>query len=159
MRGYFGIGIYHPKNGVNIGTLWRSAYIFGAGFIFTIGRRYKKQSSDTVCAYRHVPLFHFQSIDEFRGRVPYAAQVVCVEICDKARGLAEFKHPPQAVYLLGAEDYGLPEEILHGNQAVTIPAERRFCLNVATAGAIVMYDRHTKTIGQPPEILDERSEA
>lgn len=36
-RGYFGIGVYHSKNADNIGTLWRSAAIFGADFIFTNG--------------------------------------------------------------------------------------------------------------------------
>ena len=29
-RGYFGIGIYGPKMTKNIGTLWRTADIFGA---------------------------------------------------------------------------------------------------------------------------------
>ena len=36
-RGYFGIGIYGPKMTKNIGTLWRTADIFGADFMFTIG--------------------------------------------------------------------------------------------------------------------------
>lgn len=40
---YFGIGIYHVKNEENIGTLWRSANISGADFIFTIDRRYNGQ--------------------------------------------------------------------------------------------------------------------
>lgn len=49
-RGYFGIGIYNPKTETNMGTLWRSAYNFGADFIFTIGMRYKKMGSDTAKA-------------------------------------------------------------------------------------------------------------
>lgn len=40
-RGYFGIGIYHTKNVLNVGTLWRSAHNFGASFIFTVGMRYR----------------------------------------------------------------------------------------------------------------------
>jgi hypothetical protein len=35
VRGYFGIGIYHGKTEENIGTLWRSAYAYGADFVFT----------------------------------------------------------------------------------------------------------------------------
>lgn len=31
-RGYYGIGIYHPKTTENVGTLWRSAHNFGADF-------------------------------------------------------------------------------------------------------------------------------
>jgi tRNA(Leu) C34 or U34 (ribose-2'-O)-methylase TrmL len=44
---YFEIGIYHPKTRNNVGTLWRSAYQLGASGLFTIGRRYERQSSDT----------------------------------------------------------------------------------------------------------------
>jgi tRNA (guanosine-2'-O-)-methyltransferase len=44
MRGYYGIGIENVKTAENVGTLWRSAYILGASFIFTIGKRYKKQA-------------------------------------------------------------------------------------------------------------------
>ena len=43
-RGFFGIGIFHAKNEENIGTLWRSASILGADFIFTIGKPYRHQS-------------------------------------------------------------------------------------------------------------------
>jgi len=144
MRGYFGIGVYHPKATVNIGTLWRSAYIFGAKFIFTIGRRYQKQASDTLKAFRHVPLFNFTTIEDFKSNAPYCGQIVCVEICDKAKPLTNYVHPQQAIYILGAEDYGIPEDLLFGNQAVVIPSENEYCLNVATAGSIVMYDRYMK---------------
>ncbi len=37
--GYFGIGIIHGKNSENLGTLWRSASILGASFIFTIDHK------------------------------------------------------------------------------------------------------------------------
>ena len=36
-RGYFGIGIEFSNNPLNLGTLWRSARIYGAAFIFTVG--------------------------------------------------------------------------------------------------------------------------
>ena len=35
--GFFGIGVYRLKTEANHGTLWRSAFQFGADFIFTIG--------------------------------------------------------------------------------------------------------------------------
>ena len=47
-RGFFGVGIENTKTHQNIGTLWRSASIMGASFMFTIGKRYKKQASDTM---------------------------------------------------------------------------------------------------------------
>ena len=44
---FFGIGVYQPKTEHNIGTLWRSAMILGASFIFIIDGKYKPQTSDT----------------------------------------------------------------------------------------------------------------
>jgi len=144
MRGYCGIGIYHPKHEVNIGTLWRSAMIYEADFLFTIGRRYKHQSSDTIGATRHVPLWHFASYDQFRDNMPLAS-LICVEITDDSHGLGHYAHPQRAIYMLGAEDNGIPGRILSKCEAVvTIPSPRPLCLNVATAGTIVLYDRYTK---------------
>lgn len=64
MRGYFGIGIINGKTPENLGTLWRSANLYGAAFIFTVGKRYKRQSSDTPNTPRHIPLFEYQSLDD-----------------------------------------------------------------------------------------------
>jgi len=145
MRGYFGIGVYHPKSSVNIGTLWRSAYIFGASFMFTIGRRYTKQASDTMKSYRHIPLFNFDSFDEFKAKLPMDSRLVFVEIDSSASSLETFNHPQQATYVLGAEDSGLPLQLFKGFSVVTIPSLRQYCLNVSTAGSIIMYDRLLKS--------------
>jgi dTMP kinase len=59
-----------------------------------------------------------------------------------AKNLKEANHPKRAVYVLGAEDYGIPEEIMKGYQKVFI--DTTFCLNVAVAGSIVLYDRDYK---------------
>lgn len=141
MRGYYGIGIYNTKTAANIGTLWRSAHAFGAAFIFTVGKRYKRQSSDTVEAWRSIPLLDFESIEDLRRHLPYDAMLVGVELDDRAVPLDVFEHPHRAVYLLGAEDHGLPENVRRMcHKLVVVPAAMR-CLNVATAGSIVMYDR------------------
>ena len=58
-RGYFGIGIEYPKREQNIGTLWRSAQTLGASFIFTIDKKYKKQTSDVRHAWADIPLYHY----------------------------------------------------------------------------------------------------
>lgn len=50
-RGYCGIGIFHPKFEVNQGTLWRTALAFHANFMFTVGHRFRWQSSDTTKAW------------------------------------------------------------------------------------------------------------
>ena len=148
MRGYCAIGIYQPKFNVNIGALWRSAYIFGAAYIFTIGKRYKEQASDTLKAPRHIPLYNFASLNDFKSTMPYGARLVCVEITDNAYDLTSFAHPERAIYLLGAEDNGLPAEILKGNIVVSIPNQRNYCLNVSVAGSLIMYDRYVKKLGR-----------
>lgn len=58
-RGYFGIGIEHPRTTKNIGTLWRSADIMQADFIFVIGRHYQPVPTDTLKSWKHIPLFEF----------------------------------------------------------------------------------------------------
>lgn len=142
MRGYCGIGIYGTKSAVNVGTLWRSAGMMGAAFIFTVGRRYPKQASDTNKTWRHIPLWHFDSLDDLR--VPHDCPLIGVEQTPKSRPLPGYRHPERAIYLLGAEDSGLPAKVLaRCHQVVAIPSER--CLNVATAGSIVLYDRVAKS--------------
>lgn len=135
----------HPKHEVNIGTLWRSAYAMGAALIFTVGRRYeaRKGHGDTVKAFRHIPLLHFATWEEYRGHAPFAWVPVGIEIGREAVSLPEFKHPDLAVYILGAEDGGLTNEAATlCRDLVVIPS--RYCLNVAVAGSIVMYDRAAK---------------
>jgi tRNA G18 (ribose-2'-O)-methylase SpoU len=142
-QGYFGIGIYHAKNSINVGTLWRSANIFGASFIFTIGNRYKRQSSDTMKTPMHIPLFQFDDFATFKNYLPKFGRLVAIEIIDSAKDLRNYCHHKQSVYLLGAEDTGIPESILEKcHDVIKIPGD--YCLNVSTAGSIVMYDRLIK---------------
>lgn len=142
-NGYYGIGIFHGKSEENIGTLWRSAFILDADFIFTIGKRYKTQCTDTPKAYRHIPLFHYDNWDDFLAHTPYNCPICAVELDDRAVSLDEYEHPERCIYLLGAEDHGIPHEVLnHCRDIVQIPG--RVCYNVAVAGSIVMYDRQAK---------------
>lgn len=142
-RGYFGIGIYHTKTEVNVGTLWRSAHNFNASFIFTIGRRYKKQSSDTTKAWKTIPLYHYQTFEEFKLNIPIDCILVAIEQCESSKSTKSFNHPERAIYLLGAEDHGIPTPILSYCHSI-IHIDTPMCLNVATAGSIVMYDRMIK---------------
>lgn len=143
-RGYWGIGIVHGKTEQNVGTLWRSAFCFGASFIFTVGRRYQKQASDTPKAWRHIPLINFEGVEDLKRHLPYSCQLVGVELSERARELGGYCHPEVACYLLGAEDYGLtPTELKVCHSVVQIPGASR-CLNVSVAGSIVMYDRVVK---------------
>ena len=73
-------------------------------------------------------------------KLPKECSLVGVEILDDAAELPSFPHPVQAAYVLGPERGRLsPELVARCRHLVRIPAA--FSLNVATAGAIVMYDR------------------
>lgn len=140
MNGFFAIGIFNSKKIENLGTLWRSADNFGAAYMFTIGRRYTGQTSDTTKALKHIPLINYPDWDTFLKARPMSTLLIGIEQCEKAQSLVNFTHPPRGIYLLGAEDYGLPKEVIRECQKViSIPTTR--CINVAVAGSIVIYDR------------------
>ena len=145
-RGYFGIVIYRPKFEVNVGTLWRSAFLQDAAFVGTVGARtYRKQASDTPNTAHHIPLIHYSDMDDMLAHLPHSCALVGVELHDCAKSLPEFWHPPRAVYLLGAEDNGIPLSVLDlCHYIVQIPTAREWSMNVAAAGSIVMYDRMVK---------------
>lgn len=147
-RGYFGIGVYHPKKEQNIGTLMRSAYCFGADFAFTLGRRYDRQASDTPDAARHLPLYHYADIDDLVKHLPQGCPLIGVELADDATPLNRFDHPERACYLLGAEDYGLSSAVLSRCADVLVIPHASPCLNVAVAGSLVLYDRSVKRARQ-----------
>ncbi len=146
MRGYFAIGIERVSKPGNIGNLIRTAHGFGAAFVFAIrpnfrtdpGPEIAKAYSDTARSADSMPWFEVASIDEMP--LPRGCRLVGVEITDEAIDLPSFRHPLRAAYILGAERFGLSQETLaRCHHVIRIPT--KFSLNVATTGAIVMYDR------------------
>lgn len=111
-RGFFGVGIYQVKTTYNIGSLMRTAHSLGADMLFTIGRRYKRQASDTTFASKHVPLFSYETFEDFYKAMPWNTQLIGIEIDETSTSLYTFSHPERAIYLLGAEDIGLPKHIM-----------------------------------------------
>jgi tRNA G18 (ribose-2'-O)-methylase SpoU len=142
-KGYFGIGVLDPKHETNVGTLWRSASILNASFIFTIGKRVPKQKTDSLNAYKSIPFYYYETFEDFFRHLPYGCQLVGIELAENAVKIEQFSHPARCVYLLGAEDHGLTKEALQKcHKLVQLPGEN--CLNVAVAGSITMYDRLLK---------------
>jgi tRNA G18 (ribose-2'-O)-methylase SpoU len=139
-RGYFAIGVEGISKAVNLGNLLRSAHAFGASFVFTVGadQNALQPMADTSKASTHVPVYHWRSLADLK--LPKGCSLVGVELLDGAQELPSFPHPLRAAYVLGPERGRLsPELIARCRHVVRIPAA--FSLNVATAGAIVMYDR------------------
>ena len=122
--------------------------MLGAAYIFTIGSREHMGEVG-----RHV-----QGMEK-RAGVPLRELVELLFICailhsmGGSRGrrhtpLDEFEHPERAIYLLGAEDAGLPASVVRAcHCCVSLDAVRACGYNVSVAGSIVLYDRLRK-LGQ-----------
>jgi tRNA G18 (ribose-2'-O)-methylase SpoU len=139
-RGYFAIGAERMSKALNLGNLMRSAHGFGASFTFTIGATYQalEARADTSKGRMHLPHYDWRSIDELA--LPQGCRLVGVELIDAAIDLPSFRHPLRAAYVLGPEQGSLSAPLLaRCDYVVKIPT--KFCVNVAMAGAIVMYDR------------------
>ena len=140
-RGYFAIGAERISKVRNVGNLMRSAHGFGASFTFTIGAQYRSDEAfpDTSKSARHVPHYNWPTLDDLV--LPEGCKLVGVELIDAAVDLPNFLHPARAAYVLGPELGSLsPALLARCDHVVRIPT--LFCVNVATAGAIVMYDRY-----------------
>ena len=149
VRGYFAIGVEGIAKPMNLGNLMRSAHAFGASFIFTVDAHYsvRKSRSDTSKSVYHLPYYPWDSVDDMQ--MPRDCRLVGVELTDDAVELPSFRHPSRAAYVLGRERGSLSGEMLARCEfVVRIPTA--FCINVATAGAIVMYDR-VRALGGFPD--------
>jgi tRNA G18 (ribose-2'-O)-methylase SpoU len=141
MRGYFGLGVEGISKPMNVGSLYRTAHAFGADFVFAIApavdmRMIRK--SDTSETAKHVPLYEYPTVDALH--LPRGCRLVGLELLDDAVDLPSFTHPERAAYVLGSERGTLsPALVARCEHVVRIPTQ--FCVNLAVAAAILMYDR------------------
>src|SRR5262245_66155471 len=141
VRGYFGIGVEGVSKPMNLGGLLRTAHAFGASFLFTIGalvNRRQIEHADTSAAMANLPLHEYPDLASLQ--LPRGCRLVGVELLPDAIDMPSFRHPPQAAYVLGAERTSL-SPALQGRCDFVVRIPTRFCVNLAVAGALVMYDR------------------
>lgn len=139
-RGYFAIGAERISKAMNLGNLVRSANAFGASFVFLIDAQYDRRTakSDTSNAEVALPVYDIASPQDLQ--LPRGCRLVGVELVPEATELPSFRHPLQAAYVFGPERGSLSPALLERcDHVVRIPT--RFCINLAVAGAVVMYDR------------------
>jgi tRNA G18 (ribose-2'-O)-methylase SpoU len=140
-RGYFGIGAEGISKSANVGALLRTGHAFGASFCFTIGTGWDSRAArtaDTSHTQLHVPMWRYPSLAEMS--LPLGCALVGIELLDDAVDLPSFRHPLNAAYVLGPERAGLSDALLERcDHVIRIPT--RFSLNLAVAGALVLYDR------------------
>ena len=141
MRGYFGIGVEGISKVMNVGSIFRTAHAFGAGFVFTVDASYSAGEggrADTSSALGHTPFYEFPDIGAMV--LPQKCALVGVELTPDSIELPSFHHPAQAAYVLGPERSSLSPEMTERCEFV-IKIPMQFCVNVSIAAAIVMYDR------------------
>ena len=140
-RGYFGIGAEGISKSANVGALLRTGHAFGASFCFTIGTGWDSRAArtaDTADTPLHVPMWRYPGVAELS--LPAGCALVGIELLENAVDLPSFRHPLNAAYVLGPERSGLSAALLaRCDHVVRIPT--RFALNLAVAGALVLYDR------------------
>lgn len=143
-RGYFAVGLCRPRDPANVAHALRASGCFGAAFMAFSGQRYQRHAADTQKTYRHMPLINTGSEPEsILSVLPHDCLPVAVEICERAVMLPSYKHHERAYYVLGPEDGSVPDSVVaQCVDVVRIPS--RFCLNLAAALCVVLYDRVAK---------------
>jgi tRNA G18 (ribose-2'-O)-methylase SpoU len=140
MRGFFLVGAEGISKPMNLGALMRTAHAFGAAGVFMVDAYYRVREavSDTSQAHTQLPLYDYPSVEAMT--LPRGCRLVGVELVEDAIPLPSFRHPLNAAYVFGPERGSLsPSMQARCTHLVRIPT--RFCINLAVAGAIVLYDR------------------
>lgn len=140
------IALINPKNKHNVAKVVRSASCFGLKQVWWTGDRVQMGGEkrlpreERMKGWRDVEYRQFDQVfDQFdRDVVP-----VCVELRPDAEPLPMFEHPDKALYVFGPEDGHVGQMwARHCQRFVVIPT--RYCLNLATAVTLVLYDRQMK---------------
>ena len=139
-RGFAGIGLYHPKAQVNVGSALRAVKCYQADFLAVTGRRYEKSSSDVSNQWKHTPMFQ---VDDLKSVIPYECVPVAVDFIEGAIPLNLYVHPERAFYIFGPGDGTLDDKVLSWcRDVIYIPTNG--CMNLAATVNVVLYDRLTK---------------
>jgi tRNA G18 (ribose-2'-O)-methylase SpoU len=141
MRGWFAIGAEGISKAVNLGNLVRSAHAFGASFVFLVdpeARFREALATDTSRAEWQLPVYLYERPEAVE--LPRHCKLIGVELVEEAIALPSFRHPLAAAYVLGPERSSL-SPAMQGRCGYLVRIPARFCVNLAVAGAIVMYDR------------------
>lgn len=140
MRGFAAIGLHKPKTPANVGSVLRAAGCYDAAMVAMSGDRFKKAATDTMSAWRHLPLIE---ADDLRLVIPYDCVPVAIDLLPNARPLTTYTHPDRAFYVFGPEDGTLGKDVLSWcRDVVYVPTTG--CMNLAACVNVVLYDRMAK---------------
>jgi len=140
-RGYSCIALDNPNFDSNVGGALRAAQCYGADLAVISGDKFKKESTDTMKAYKHIPTILGKNIFD---NLPYDCIPVAVDLIEGAIALPKYGHPERAFYIFGPENSTLGKEITDRCQDIVyVPTE--FCMNLAATVNVVLYDRLFKS--------------
>ncbi|MEW6991049.1 RNA methyltransferase [Colwelliaceae bacterium 6441] len=138
------IGLTNPKSPSNVGAVMRAAGCYQVNEVKYTGQRYAqaaKFSTDTKNISALIPL---TPVECLTSSVSDEYEIVCVELVEGAIPLPSFKHPKNALYILGPEDGSISQQVVDkADHVVYIPTIG--CMNLAATANVVLYDRLAKS--------------
>lgn len=81
-RGYAAIGLHNPKTPHNVGSVLRAAHCYGVAMVAHTGQRYRGAPTDTMKAWRHLPLLQ---TEDLHALIPHDCVPVAIDILPGAR--------------------------------------------------------------------------
>lgn len=136
--------LINPKYPHNVAGAIRACSCFGVPSLIWTGDRVDPENysrlprEERMKGYRDVEWKHEDRPFDVLQGIP-----VCIEIHENSILLPSFSHPPNAIYLFGPEDGGVPQVFRRFcHFFVSIPSYH--CLNLAAALNVVLYDRAIK---------------
>lgn len=145
---FFGVCLWQPKNGWNIGAVMRAVGCFDGSFVASSGSRYKEhradfRNMDTEFARKRIPCF--LDVPNVLDFVPHDSEIVVIERCDGSVPLPTFQHPRRATYIFGPEDGCVPTNEFGDRKFSSVHIPTSGSLNLAAACYITLYDRQLKS--------------
>jgi tRNA(Leu) C34 or U34 (ribose-2'-O)-methylase TrmL len=141
--------LYNPKYAHNLGAAVRACSCFNArAVIFTGDRITLRTDKGKYRLPREERMKDYQEILMINDDYPlnrFSKKVipVAVEVRDNSEDLKYFDHPKNAVYIFGPEDGNVPQTYLRMCHRF-IKISTNYCLNLAAAISVVLYDRSSK---------------
>ncbi|MDB9743957.1 RNA methyltransferase [Fibrobacterales bacterium] len=140
------IGLTNPQSPSNVGGVLRAAGCYQADKVCYTGVRYDtamKFSSNTQKEGRNIPI---SWTEDFLSDLEEDVKIICVDFIEGAIPLPEFKHPEKAIYIFGAEDGTVLQDVIDkADAAVYVPTVG--CMNLAASVNVLLYDRLAKSKG------------
>jgi len=130
----------------NLGYIIRAAACFGCDEVHVIGkipdRTFLKSASGSLVDYMDL-VQHANPHELIEYSRAHGVKLVSAELCDKSISLDDyqFDFTQRVCIVLGNENWGVPEEIIHNSEVVMVPMHSvGACLNTAQTGNIILYE-------------------